>query len=69
MKKLLIVILTSLTLTGCFQSAGRGNAGVGADNISELCLDGVAYYFYAKYYRSAMAVRLDPITHLPVSCK
>lgn len=70
--KTLTSILLVLSLAGCQSSVStvdNGQALRGVDTITELCLDEVAYYFYSRGNKVALAVRINPETLKPATCK
>lgn len=71
MKYSSIFALMFIFITGCsdpLEAERTTTKPTKSDKISELCLNGVSYYYYERGYRGALAVRIDRETLKPKPC-
>ena len=72
MKYSFIFTIMFIFITGCsdpLEAERTTTKPTKSDKMSELCLNGVSYYYYERGYRGALAVRIDRETLQPKLCE
>lgn len=68
MKKVLIVALAVLAVSGCRPNPPPKNSYAEQD-FTTVCLDGVEYWFRVTGYHSFLTPRISPETLMPTRCE
>ena len=69
MKKIAITAMVMFSLAACQEDNRERNTSESGRGYIVECIDGVEYWVRALDYRGGMAVRINPETLSPVTCK